>query len=102
MNMYKKIIAITIKNDRCRWHAAWCLYNNHRENDRSAIICSDGKKEWWVNDKLHRENDQPAIVYSDGTKGWWVNDKLHRENGQPAVIFFDGHREWWIDGVRVG
>ena len=55
-------------------------------------------EEWYYEDKLHRENDKPAVVYSDGKKFWYYNGRTHRENGKPAVIFPNGRKEYWYHG----
>lgn len=45
----------------------------HRENSPSYIIIN-GTVMWCMNGKLHRL-DGPAIEYSDGRNEWWVEDK---------------------------
>ncbi len=46
-------------------------------------------KSWKIFDKLHREDDKPAVIYSNGQHEWRINNKRHRENDQPAVIYVD-------------
>ena len=41
-------------------------------------VYDDGHKEWLLDDKLHRE-DGPAVECSDGTKEFWLNDFLITE-----------------------
>jgi len=66
----------------------------HRE-DGPAIECSDGRKEWRIDNKLHRV-DGPAIEYADGSKFWYQNNKLHRTDG-PALEYADGYKAWLIN-----
>lgn len=65
---------------------------------------------WLKEGKLYqRENDQPSIQYCDGRKKWFMDEKLHRTTG-PAVekpickfsgvtIFMD-YKEWWVEGKQ--
>ena len=70
----------------------------HRDDDKPAAIYPDGKKEWWVNDRLHRDNDLPAVIYPNGDREWWVNDELHRDNDKPAVMYANGIKYWYKNG----
>ena len=62
-------------------------------------IRSDGRKFWFLNDKLHRE-DGPAAEESDGEKVWYLHGELHREDG-PAVESPDGQKQWYLHGKEV-
>src|SRR3989344_2097281 len=53
---------------------------------------------WYKNGKRHRENDKPAVVWSDGTQEWYKNGQLHRENDKPATVWSDGTQEWYKNG----
>jgi hypothetical protein len=39
-----------------------------------------GDKYWYKNGIRHRNNDKPAIEHSDGRKEWWINNKFIRSN----------------------
>lgn len=58
-----------------------------------------GNKIWYLpskgQDYWHRENG-PAFEQPDGRKEWWLNNKLHRLSG-PAVENVDGSNLWWAD-----
>lgn len=78
----------------------WYLNNKfHRENDKPAIIWSDGSKHWYINGKRHRENDKPAIIWSDESKEWWKNGICHRENGPAKVNDIYGFKAWYLNDV---
>lgn len=75
----------------------------HRaSDDKPALECSDGFKEWWINNKLHRIGDKPAREYANGSKEWWINGKRHRDNGKPAAEYTNGLVEWWTNGQITG
>ena len=38
----------------------------------------------------------PAIIYQNGKKDYWIENKLHRLDG-PAIIWPDGYTEYWIN-----
>ena len=38
----------------------------------------------------------PAIIYGNGRKDYWIENKLHRLDG-PARIFVDDEDEYWIN-----
>ena len=38
-----------------------------------AIICKDGNKFYYIEDRLHRL-DGPARIYSNGEEQYWIND----------------------------
>ena len=52
------------------------------------------------NGKVHSENDKPAIVSSDGIKIWYKNGLIHRDNNKPAIIYQSGMVEYWKNGVQ--
>jgi len=56
----------------------------------------------WSNKKgqIHRDNDKPAIIYSDGTQHWYKNGLRHRDNDLPAIIYADGNQYWYKEGVE--
>lgn len=92
----RKIATVTITTKTC----TWCIAGSflvHKDNDKPAIIHSDGTKAWYIKGKPHRENDQPAVVCSDGSKEWWINGKRHREDNKPAVVHPNGVNEWWVN-----
>jgi len=63
------------------------------------IIKDDGRKIYYVNDKLHRD-DGPAIIdYTWGVRQWFRDNLRHREDG-PAIEQDDGYKEWWINHQR--
>ena len=69
----------------------------------AVLLHTSGKiisEEWHYEDKLHRENDKPAIIYSDGTKYWCYNGRIHRENDKPAVITSKGKKEYYYYGKQ--
>jgi hypothetical protein len=78
----------------------WHNNNNqfHREDDKPAVVFTNGTQYWYKNDKRHRENG-PAIIYYNGDEHWYLNGELHCESG-PAIMRNDGSQEWWINGVR--
>lgn len=49
----------------------------HRGEDKPAIECANGDKEWYHNGKRHREGDQPAIECTNGNKEWYQNGLFH-------------------------
>jgi antitoxin component YwqK of YwqJK toxin-antitoxin module len=59
-------------------------------------VFSNGKQEWFLNDKRHRE-DGPAVIWPDGRQFWYLNGKLHREDG-PAYIGSNGTQAWYLNG----
>lgn len=56
-------------------------------------VYDDGKKEWYLNDKLHRE-DGPAIECINN-KFWYFNGLLHRVD-VPAAEYADGTKAWYL------
>jgi len=102
----------------------YTVYNLHGKIHREqkelncvlpAVIVSNGRQEWYKNDKCHRdEKDEngrvlPAIIYNNGSQYWqyWYrNGKTHRderdENGRvlPAVISNNGFQEWYVNGIN--
>jgi hypothetical protein len=69
---------------------------HHREDDKPAVIYSNGDLCWYKNGQRHRENG-PAVIYGD-TQVWFRYGKRHRVDG-PAVIY-NGTEEYWIDDVK--
>lgn len=67
----------------------------HYENG-PAVIYSDGRKEWWINNQLHR-TDGPAVIRSNGKRLWFQNGQLHRPDG-PAIEYTNGYYEWYLNG----
>ena len=67
----------------------------HRE-DNPAIIYSDLRQEYWLNDRRHRE-DGHAIIYSDLRQEYWLNGKRHREDGH-AVVFNNHDGSYYLGG----
>ena len=65
---------------------------------RPAVECANGNKEWYSFGNLHRE-DGPAVEYRSGTKEWWREGKQHREDG-PAVEYADGRKEYYLNGEK--
>jgi hypothetical protein len=78
----------------------WYKGERHRDNDLPAIIRPDGTQIWYMNGLVHRENDLPAVIYPNGSQEWYINGKLHRENDKPAIIYLNGYQEWWSNGER--
>ena len=68
----------------------------HGELAHGVYVDEYGDMYWYKDGYLQRDNDKPAIVRSDGTKAWFRNNVLHRDNNQPAVIRPNGKKEWWI------
>lgn len=50
----------------------------HRE-DGPAIIYKNGRKEWWIDNKLHRM-DGPAIEYEGRMKIFFINGDVYWED----------------------
>jgi len=49
----------------------------------------------------HNEDDKPAIIYSDGFKAWFKRGKLHRIKG-PAVEFErDKVKKWYLNDKYI-
>ena len=71
---------------------------HHREDDKPAIILSNGTKVWYFNGKRHRESDKPAVIFISGSQHWYFNGKYHRDNDKPAIIDRDGYKEWLFNG----
>ena len=82
----------------------------HRDNDKPAVVYSDGSREWWVHGKRLRWDPRspteircnPATKNYEvsGTRVWHnIDGQIHRED-EPAVIHADGSREWWQNGQR--
>jgi len=70
-------------------------HSSSKPEDKVKIICKDGNKYWYLNDKLHRE-DGPAVEYKNGYKSWYIHGKRHREDG-PAIEFAEGDKSWYIN-----
>jgi hypothetical protein len=76
----------------------------HSQNDKPAVITSDGSKYWFKHSLLHRDADLPAIILmSDDiicTQKWFKNGLLHRDADKPAVMKKDpkgyhcGNSDW--------
>ena len=94
INDWKNMINIPIV-------ARWSLLNQLIIRKHFTIkFMEKSKIEFKLNNKLHRENDKPAIICPNGTKYWYQNDKRHRTDG-PAVIWCDGEEEWWENNVKI-
>lgn len=52
------------------------------------------------NGENHRDNDKPAVIYADGALAWCQDGLIHRSNEQPAFMADDCH-EWWEYGVFI-
>ena len=70
----------------------------NNELAHGIYVNSRGDVFWYQNGKRHRNDDKPAIVFSDGTRHWYRNDKLHRDNDKPAVVCDNGDMFWYRDG----
>ena len=70
----------------------------HRDGDAPAVVCADGTRYWYKNGKLHREGDEPAVMQVYGSRCWYRDGKCHREGDKPAVIWADGSCFWYKDG----
>jgi hypothetical protein len=71
------------------------LHNPHGP----AVICADGYKAHYINDKLHNPNG-PAITRTGGSKEYYINDQLHNPDG-PAIVWTDGSKFYYIKGERL-
>ncbi len=98
--MIRDLPAVIYPNGMQAWYHRGLLHRDI-ETGEPALICSDGARFWYWNNKHHRGNDQPAIIEADGSRYWYKNGKLHRDidNG-PAIIRADGTQEWWLHGQR--
>ena len=67
--------SVIFSNGNKYWHLNG---KRHRDNDKPAVIYSNGKLRWYLNGKCHRENG-PAIICPDGTKQWWLDNKPYSE-----------------------
>lgn len=59
------------------------------------MLCCDGTKEWFINDKWHRD-DGPAIEHANGSEMWYKNGVIHRDDG-PAIIWPGQYETWVLD-----
>jgi len=37
------------------------------------------RKSWYKNDQLHRDNNKPAIIYSNGYMAWYIDGEFIKE-----------------------
>ena len=45
----------------------------------APVVDEDGTKRWYNADgQIHRENDKPAVIRTDGSKEWWIDGVLIR------------------------
>lgn len=54
----------------------WLIDGIRHRNDGPAIFINKPnyiRAEWWLNGVLHRDNNKPAIIDSDGTVEYWIN-----------------------------
>ena len=58
-----------------------------------CVVDLQATKKWYKNGELHRDNDKPAIIWSNGQKEWYKNGKRHRDGDKPAVINPDDNIE---------
>ena len=58
----------------------------HRDDDKPAVIWSNGTRMWYQCGKLHRNGYKPAIIFSDGTKIWYRYGKLNRNGYKPVIM----------------
>jgi hypothetical protein len=65
-----------------------------------VTIDINGTERWHNKDgALHREDDKPAVIYTDGTQYWYKNGHPHRENG-PAIMCANGDQYWYVNGIE--
>jgi len=64
------------------------------EDDKHFEINEYGAKIWYdENHNIHRDNDKPAIIYSNGTMDWYQHGKQYRPPGnKPSTITNTGMR----------
>jgi len=62
-------------------------------------IDTDGDKIYYKDKAMtiYHRIDGPAFDGADGRKVWWVDNKLHRLDG-PAVEYFNGIKVYYVDG----
>jgi hypothetical protein len=65
----------------------------------NLTISGAGVDKWYQYGKLHRDNDKPAIMYSNGSCEWWVNGKRHRFS--KPMIKTKEHYAYWVNGVKL-
>lgn len=79
----------------CHKNGLW-----HRDDDKPAVIDSNGNLKWYQRHLLHRDGDKPAVIFADGHLQWFQNGHLHRSCG-PAVIMSNDIHRWWINGTHI-
>jgi len=63
--------------------------------DGPAIECSNGTKEWFINENCHRNID-PSDEWPNRVKQWWFKGEYHRVGGSSS-----SYSKWWfIDGKQ--
>ena len=61
-----------------------------------------GRKLWHDNEgRLHRDNDRPAMECLNGRKEWYVHGKRHRQDGLPAIVDVDDFKVWYVNGKYI-
>ena len=63
--------AIISRDGTLEWYQRHLL---HRDGDKPAIIQANGALVWYQNNLVHRSHG-PAIIYSDGKREWCINNK---------------------------
>jgi len=54
------------------------------------VIHSNGTQFWYKHGEQHRNDDKPALIWADGSQWWYKHGEQHRDNDKPAVIDHDG------------
>ena len=70
--------------------------NPHRDNDRPAVIRSNGDRLWYRHGRLHRVGG-PALITRHGYY-YHQDGEIHRDHDEPAAITRDSYT-WYIHGV---
>jgi hypothetical protein len=76
----------------------------HRDGDLPAVVCANGRQQWWKHGKRHRDGDLPAVMWPSGARFWYQHGQQHRDGDLPAVVHTSGTqkwwKQWWVDGVQ--
>ena len=75
IKLFKELFTKCIINEELKRTEYRLLGKLHRDNDKPAVICTDGSQFWYQNGNLYRDNDLPTIIYADGKQVWYKNGK---------------------------
>ncbi len=90
--------SIILKSDEIVVHPGYTIDFLISENKSWCI--TDSSFAFITNKQVHRDDDRPAIIFTDGCKEWLKEGKCHRETG-PASIFANGTERYFLDDICI-